>query len=76
MAIRVYDDKPSTDLIVRAFCVGDVVTLEAVDENGNKRVGGGIISLSLSVGIHLYHSVNPSLGLPLDELGRVMLSAD
>jgi len=43
----------------------------AIDENGERICYGNIVELSLSEGIWRFDGLNPSLGFPLDDMGRI-----
>lgn len=74
MRLEVYEKKPVEGDVVRVQLTAHVGRIElwAVDEGG-KVVRCGRIGILLSGGLALGTSLNPALGFPLDDKGRIKL---
>ena len=76
MKFKIYDEKEKQEEIIYfKLSTTDIrgtegITLVAVNEEGNVRHNGNILTVS-SKGIYLYENIYKYIGLPLDKKGRL-----
>ncbi len=76
MKLKIYADAPKTEEVVwlQLRDDGDLIVLEAVDEDGKKIFGGNILTITSNGPIRLCWGVNSSLGFDLDDNGCVIIA--
>lgn len=72
---KVVGKKKSLRLTMRRGPYGDA-RITASDENGHKISNGTICDIQPDGTLYLFYDINPSLGLSLDDKGRIRLSEE
>jgi len=80
MRIEVYEEKPKAKpekvlrlRLVEIWWHAGVVALQAVDENGVQLPCGSLLFFYADGTVRRARTVNPNLGLPLDDAGRLVI---
>lgn len=79
MKFKLYEGTPDNpdEPILKAYIDGDgELTIDAVDRSGNRLSSGHILRITNAGELFLCHGVNTTLGLKLDDNGRICIAEE
>ena len=76
MKFKVFDVSREPEVFFKLEQCYDTVKLVACDREGNRLSDGNVLSIQKDGTLRIFPEVDPSLGLRLDEEGRIIIDND